>query len=85
MKFTLILSAIATFASCGAAAAFDGQMAVGEPFELGAEVYQYIYLTDDTTGAGFKGSLVDGFNNVCASTRCTVLLVFPHQLLIICV
>jgi hypothetical protein len=73
MRFTSILSAVAAFASHGAAAGFNGQMDVDEPFELGGEVYQNIYLTDYTTGAAFAGALVDGFNNECISTRCTVM------------
>ncbi|CEJ54911.1 hypothetical protein PMG11_01198 [Penicillium brasilianum] len=73
MRFTLILSAVAAFASYGAAAGFNGQLDVSEPFELGEEVYQNIYLTDNTTGAAFAGALVDGFNNECISTGCSVL------------
>jgi hypothetical protein len=75
MKVTLTLSAISAFVSYAAAAAFNGQIDASEPFELDEVVYQNIYLTDNTTGAAYTGALIDGFNNDCISTKCTVMSV----------
>ncbi|RFU79711.1 hypothetical protein TARUN_2517 [Trichoderma arundinaceum] len=55
----------------GIAAAWNGQVAAGKKFLTEGGDYQYIYLTDYTTGSTYEALLYGGFDG-CTTSECSV-------------